>query len=159
MLAKTVLKKWLNIPSWGVSDITFFHPQLLGIKPPSKIYPESHSGNYKVRFKADKVVNSALDAGLEREVLHSCQMWLSSLHSSWNWVHPIWMWLLWLYSTSCQVAPVRNAQDLLHSSGPLILKGNFSQPICQYVGNGLSNLLETFTDLSCMWIQICESFK
>ena len=72
MLAKTFLKKWLNILSRGVSDITFFHPQLLGSKPPSN--PESHSGNYKVIFKADKVVNAALDAGLEREVLHSCQM-------------------------------------------------------------------------------------
>ena len=50
------------------SDIKFFHSQLLGINPPSKLYLESHSGNYIISsFKADKVVNAALDVGLERE--------------------------------------------------------------------------------------------
>ena len=68
MLAKKFLKKWLNIPSRGVSDITFFHPRLLGIKPPSQLYLEGHSGNYiNSRLKADRVVNAALDSGLERE--------------------------------------------------------------------------------------------
>ena len=57
-------------------------PQLLVIKPLSKLYLESHSVNS--RFKADKVVNAALDAGLEREREpgHGSPPLLSSLHGS-----------------------------------------------------------------------------
>ena len=37
-LAKQYLKKWLNIPSRGASDIAIFHPYLLNIKAPSQLY-------------------------------------------------------------------------------------------------------------------------
>ena len=54
------LKSWLNIPSRGVTDLTFFHP--------SQLYFEGHAGNYvNSCLKGDKVVNVALDSALERE--------------------------------------------------------------------------------------------
>ena len=68
MSAKSYLKKWLKIPSRGVTDLTFFHPRLLDIKPPSQLYLEGHAGNYvNNRLKGDRVVNAALDSVLERE--------------------------------------------------------------------------------------------
>ena len=68
MIAKSYLKKWLKIPSRGVTDLTFFHPRLLDIKPPSQLYLEGHAGNYvNNRLKGDRVVNAALDSALERE--------------------------------------------------------------------------------------------
>ena len=38
MLVKAYIKKWLNIPSRGVSDIDLFHPYILNIKQPSTLY-------------------------------------------------------------------------------------------------------------------------
>ena len=68
MIAKSYLKKWLKIPARGVTDLTFFHPRLLDIKPPSQLYLEGHAGNYvNNRLKGDRVVNAALDLALERE--------------------------------------------------------------------------------------------
>ena len=69
-LARTFLKKWLNFPSRGVTDISIFHPYLLNLKAPSQLYLEGHSGNYALmRIKADSTVNLALDSRLERETL------------------------------------------------------------------------------------------
>ena len=58
----------MNIPQRGVTELTFFHPHLLGIKPPSQLYFEGHAGNYITsRVKGDSVVNAALDSALDRE--------------------------------------------------------------------------------------------
>ena len=66
--AKHYLKKWLNMPSRGASDIAIFHPYLLNIKTPSQLYKEGHTGNYALmRIKGDTTVNLALDSRLERE--------------------------------------------------------------------------------------------
>ena len=45
-IARKFLKKWLNIPSHGASDISIFHPYVLGVKTPSQLYLEGHAGNY-----------------------------------------------------------------------------------------------------------------
>ena len=67
-LAKQFLKRWLDIPSRGSSDIAIFHPYLLNIKTPSHLYKEAHAGNYALmRIKGDATVNLALDSRLERE--------------------------------------------------------------------------------------------
>ena len=67
-LAKKFLKKWLDIPSRGATDIAIFHPYLLNIKTPSHLYKEGHAGNYAMmRIKGDFSVNLALDSRLERE--------------------------------------------------------------------------------------------
>ena len=57
-LARKYLKKWYNIQRNGVTDISIFHPYLLGIKAPSEVYKEAHSSTYSmIRLKGDKVVN------------------------------------------------------------------------------------------------------
>ena len=67
-IARSYLKKWLQIPKNGCTDLAIFHPFLLGLKTPSQIYKEGHAGNYALmRFKGDKLVNHALDSRLERE--------------------------------------------------------------------------------------------
>ena len=40
------LKSWLKIPANGVKDLSIFHPYMLGVKPPSRLYLEGHAGNY-----------------------------------------------------------------------------------------------------------------
>ena len=67
-IARKYLKKWLNIPSHGASDISIFHLYLLNIKAPSQLYIEGHAGNYTLmRLKGDPIVNHALNSRLERE--------------------------------------------------------------------------------------------
>ena len=67
-LARKYLKKWYNIQKNGVTDISLFHPHMLGVKTPSQMYKEAHGGTYAmIRLKGDKVVNQALDSRLERE--------------------------------------------------------------------------------------------
>ena len=67
-MARKYLKKWLNIPSHGASDISIFHPYVLGVKTPSQLYLESHAGNYTMmRLKGDSTVNHTLNSRLERE--------------------------------------------------------------------------------------------
>ena len=67
-IAKKYLKKWLNIPSHGATDIAIFHPYLLSVKTPSQLYMEGHAGNYTLmRIKGDEIVNHTLDSRLERE--------------------------------------------------------------------------------------------
>jgi hypothetical protein len=66
--ARKYLKRWLNIPSHGASDISIFHPYLLNIKTPSQLYLEGHAGNHTLmRLKGDQIVNHTLDSRLERE--------------------------------------------------------------------------------------------
>ena len=36
-LARKYLKSWLKIPARGVTDLSIFHPYILGIKPPSEV--------------------------------------------------------------------------------------------------------------------------
>ena len=68
MLVKTYIKKWLNIPSRGVSDIGLFHPYMLNIKQPSTMYMEGHAGNHlSMKMKGDIVVNAALQSQVSRE--------------------------------------------------------------------------------------------
>ena len=67
-LARKYLKKWLKIPSKGVTDASIYHPYMLGVKTPSHLYREAHATNYaSMRLKGDKFVNLALDSRLERE--------------------------------------------------------------------------------------------
>lgn len=67
-LAKSFIKKWLNIQSRGVTDTSIFHPYMLNIKRPSHLYLEGHAGNHTLmRFKGDSIVNAALDSKLSRE--------------------------------------------------------------------------------------------
>ena len=73
-IARKYLKKWLNIPSHGASDISIFHPYVLGLKAPSHLYQESHAGNYTImRLKGDEVVNHTLNSRLERESDWTCK--------------------------------------------------------------------------------------
>jgi hypothetical protein len=68
MLVKTYIKKWLNIPSRGVTDVGLFHPYLLNIKQPSTMYLEGHAGNHvSMKLKGDSVVNAALQSQVSRE--------------------------------------------------------------------------------------------
>ena len=67
-LAKTYLKSWLKFPSRGVTDLSIFHPYMLGVKPPSQVYLEGHAGNYlNMRVRGDPVVKEALDVAIDRE--------------------------------------------------------------------------------------------
>ena len=67
-LAKTYLKKWLKFPTRGVTDLSIFHPYMLGIKPPSQVYLEGHAGNYlNMSVRGDPVVKEALAVGIQRE--------------------------------------------------------------------------------------------
>ena len=67
-IARKFIKKWLNIPSHGASDISIFHHYVLGVKTPSQLYSEGHAGNYAMmRLKGDQTVNLTLDSRLERE--------------------------------------------------------------------------------------------
>ena len=68
MIAKTLLKKWLNFPTRGVSDVGIFHPYLLNVKQPSQVYLEGHTNNMLLmRLKGDTTVNACLDSQIERE--------------------------------------------------------------------------------------------
>ena len=67
-MANKHLKKWAGIPTRGATNLSIFHPQLMGIKSPSQTYFEGHAGNYLLcRLKADTNVQLALDSQLSRE--------------------------------------------------------------------------------------------
>ena len=67
-LSKSYLKKWLNFPTRGVSDIGIFHPYLLKVKQPSQLYLEGHvSKMFLMRMKGDATVNACIDSKIERE--------------------------------------------------------------------------------------------
>ena len=68
MLAKTFIKKWLGIPSRGVTDVAIFHPYMLNVKQPSTLYLEGQAGNHaSMKLKSDSVVKAALDSQVTRE--------------------------------------------------------------------------------------------
>ena len=72
ILAKKHLKKWLKIPSRGVTDLSIFHPYMLGVKPPSQVYLEGHAGNYlNSVVRGDPVVKEALAVAVDREEVWS----------------------------------------------------------------------------------------
>ena len=52
----------------GVTDLSIFHPYMLGIKPPSQLYLEGHAGNYlNSVVRGDPIVKEALAIAVERE--------------------------------------------------------------------------------------------
>ena len=62
------MKKWLNIPSRGVTNASLFHPYLLNIKQPSQVYHEGHTGNLALmQIKGDKTVQACIQSKLQRE--------------------------------------------------------------------------------------------
>jgi hypothetical protein len=67
-LSKKFIKKWMNYPSRGVTDLGIFHPLMLKVKQPSQLYMEGHAGNMAMmRLKGDDVVNKCLDSKINRE--------------------------------------------------------------------------------------------
>ena len=61
MIVKTFIKKWLNFPSRGVTDVGLFHPYLLNIQQPSSLYLQGHMSNHlNMKMKGDSVVNASL---------------------------------------------------------------------------------------------------
>ena len=67
-LTRKYLKSCLSIPARGDTDVSIFHPNMLGIKTPFLIYKEATLNNYTMmRLKRDSVVNHVLDSRLERE--------------------------------------------------------------------------------------------
>ena len=68
MLAKSFIKKWLGIPTRGVTDVAIFHPYMLNVKQPSALYLEGHAGNHaSMKLKGDSVVKAAIDSQVTRE--------------------------------------------------------------------------------------------
>ena len=68
MMANRYLKKWAGIPTHGCTNLSLFHPYLLGLKTPSQLYMEGHAGNFLIcKAKADSRVNFALESQLSRE--------------------------------------------------------------------------------------------
>ena len=68
MLAKSFIKKWLGIPTRGVTAVAIFHPYKLNVKKPSALYLENHAGNHTImRLKGDSVVKAAIDSQETRE--------------------------------------------------------------------------------------------
>ena len=68
MVANRYLKRWAGIPSHGCTNLSLFHPHLMGLKTPSQLYLEGHAGNFlNCKVKADKRVNFALESQLSRE--------------------------------------------------------------------------------------------
>ena len=68
MIAQRYLKKWLGVPSRGCTNLSIFHPYLLGIKPVSQIYLQGHVGNYiNSTLKADPDVKLAIESSIYRE--------------------------------------------------------------------------------------------
>ena len=52
----------------GSTNLSFFHPQLMGFKAPSQLYMEGHAGNLLIcKLKADETVQLAIESQLARE--------------------------------------------------------------------------------------------
>ena len=67
-LARQFLKSWLKFPTRGVTDLSIFHPYMLGVKPPSQVYLEGHAGNYlNSMVRGDPVVKEAMAVAVDRE--------------------------------------------------------------------------------------------
>ena len=68
MIANKYLKKWAGIPARGSTNLSLFHPQLMGLKAPSQLYMEGHAGNLLIcKLKADETVQLAIESQLARE--------------------------------------------------------------------------------------------
>ena len=68
MVANKYLKKWVGIPTRGCTNLSLFHPYLLGLKTPSQMYMESHAGNFlNIKVKGDSRVKFAVESQLARE--------------------------------------------------------------------------------------------
>ena len=62
----------MKFPTRGVTDLSIFHPFMLGIKPPSQVYLEGHAGNFlNMKVRGDPVVQEALSVALAREEVWS----------------------------------------------------------------------------------------
>ena len=87
-VARTFVKKWLNFPTRGVTDVGIFHPYLLNVKQPSHLYHEGHASNMLLmRLRRDATVNACIESKIERE-----RQWKkksSTAISSFNIVAPI----------------------------------------------------------------------
>ena len=69
-ISRMYIKRWLNYPKHGVSDIGLYHPLGIGIKKPSQIYMEGHVMSYiNSKEKADADVEHALNNRLHREYI------------------------------------------------------------------------------------------
>ena len=67
-IARRYLKKWLEFPTRGVSDLSIFHPSILGIQKPSQVYLEGHLGAHlQSRLLGDPVTKEALQSRMTRE--------------------------------------------------------------------------------------------
>ena len=67
-IAKKYLKRWLNIPSRGVTNASLFHPYLLNIKQPPQVYHEGHTGNLALmQIKGDTTVQACIQSKIQRE--------------------------------------------------------------------------------------------
>ena len=64
MIVRGFIKKWLNIPSRGVTDVGLLHPYLLNIKQPSSLYMSNH---INMKMKGDCVVNAAIMSQVSRD--------------------------------------------------------------------------------------------
>ena len=68
-VARTFIKKWLNFPTRGVTDVGIFHPYLLNVKQPSQTYYEGHASNMLLmKTNGDNTVNACIESKLEREI-------------------------------------------------------------------------------------------
>ena len=68
MLSQTYLKKWLNYPKRGVTNVGLFHPYLLNVKQPSQMYLEGHTSNLMLMtLKGDQTVKACIESKLKRE--------------------------------------------------------------------------------------------
>ena len=67
-LARKLFKISQKIQKNCVTDVSLFHPYMLGLKAPSKLYKKAQVCVFNmIRMKGDKVVIQALDSRLERE--------------------------------------------------------------------------------------------
>ena len=67
-VARTFINKWLKYPTRGVTDVGIFHPYLLNVKQPSKLYYEGHASNMLLMtMNGDITVNKCMESKLERE--------------------------------------------------------------------------------------------
>ena len=81
-LSKSHIKKWLNFPSRGASDISIFHPYLLKVKQPSQLYIEGHAGNMLLmRLKGDPVEKKNVHGEERNQLLQNVT---SLLHLLWK---------------------------------------------------------------------------
>ena len=67
-MARQFLKSWQKFPTRWVTDLSIFHPCMLGVKPPSQVYLEGHAGNYLNSIvRGDPVVQEAISVAVARE--------------------------------------------------------------------------------------------